>query len=96
MGNMKFHVASRGGGGGTINFASQQGGGVMFKLFQKIIKKFTRSLRSLDFYKLNCYKYKGRPLNFSFFTSAKSILFCWFYCLVTTFIMLGFDKKLID
>ena len=59
---MNFHVASMG-----VNFnfgfrAQGVGGeGVLFKLFQKSLKYFPRSLRSL------IYIYLGRPLNFIFF-----------------------------
>ena len=49
---MNFHGVSK---GVAIYFGSKAGGG-MFELFDKIIKNFPCSLRSLGFYKLNSYQ----------------------------------------
>ena len=55
VGHMKFHVAIRGRGVPLTLLPSRGGGGSCLNCSNKIIKKIARSLRSLDFYKLNCY-----------------------------------------
>ena len=72
----------------------------MFKLLNQINSLFfPRSLHSLGFYKINLFNLLGRPwpLKYSPFfilTSAKVILFWWFFC--DSFYHAYFDREFID
>ena len=75
---MKFHVASRG-GGSPLTLTFQQGGGIMFKLFQLNNKNISSLVRVLLINLLYLVRQANKFLSF-YFAIARFILFRCFYC----------------